>query len=644
MCGFLGIVASQALSIDRERFRRALNLQRHRGPDGSGVHWGPRHALGHRRLSIIDLNDRSAQPMCTEDGRFCLVFNGEIYNFKEIRSRLHGLGHRFCRESDTEVLLHAYEEWGTDCLEMMQGMFAFAVLDTASGKVVLARDRLGIKPLYYSRHGETLYFASEIKSILAMLDGMPAFNERAAASYLSFRQPLEQDTFYQGIHSLRPGHILTFDKERLHTIQWWDCAQCIEEQRDDKGEAFYADRLRELLTSSIRYRMISDVPVGAYLSGGVDSSAIATIMAGLSSDPVSTFTIGFTEDGYNEFPYARMVAEQAGTTHHEILLGSTAYMEDMERLIRLKDAPLSVPNEIPLNRMSAELKRHITVVLSGEGADELFWGYGRIFRSAFDYQRMVALENGEYPPQEASQLTAALTAAYGQAIFPSKLDHFLAKYRYVPLCEQQRLLDKDVVRSAEVMHRKTFSRLFRTAGDDYANNIAYAFTKIHLEGLLRRVDSSTMATSVEARVPFLDHRLVEFAFSVPSHHKLRWKSPEAEQAGKLLAADDISEHLDIPKYILKKSASKLLPHDILYRKKQGFPVPLDQWAGGDLKDKASEILLSQEARQRGLYEMKNMKKLVANLGPRTPHKDALKVWMLLNLEVFLSTCFTRPVL
>ena len=390
MCGLAGAVnlvnRGPMATADLERMTAGIT---HRGPDDSGTYLDDHIALGHRRLIILDLTAQGRQPMFDESGRFGIVYNGEIYNYLELRDELKDLGYSFRSNTDTEVVLKAYIEYGLDCLNLFNGMFAFAVYDKANRRTVLARDRIGIKPLYYAEFDGRLLFGSEIKVILAY----PGFKARAnldgVSSYLSYRYPISDMTLFEGIHSLLPGHYLEISEGQVTRTQYWDLP--VFDERPDRGEDFYIENIRALLESAVRLRMRSDVPLGAYLSGGLDSSAIVALMSKFSEHPVKTFTIGFEEEGFNEFDYASMVAEKYATDHHEILLGSGDYIDTMIELIRYKDAPLGVPNEPALHVMSRELKKYITVVLSGEGADEIFGGYGRIFRSPYDFQRLQEL-------------------------------------------------------------------------------------------------------------------------------------------------------------------------------------------------------------------------------------------------------------
>ena len=528
MCGILGKIGlGIQLHVNQERFIEALNLQKHRGPDNVAAVFEKEFAFGHRRLSIIDLSNNANQPMTSSDGRVVIVFNGEIYNFQEIRETLAAKGHRFITSSDTEVLLYAYYEYGADCVHRLRGMFAFAVYDFRSGETLLFRDRVGIKPLYYRRTENSLTFASEIKSILHLDDYRPEINISAVSSYMSYRYPINDDTFFQGLESLGPGCYLKIRGSTISIHRYWNPCKEYEKQSEDLGESYYIEKLRELLLSSVRYRMISDVPSGAFLSGGVDSSVLTALMALESGRPVKTFSIGFAEEGYNEFEYAELLAQQYRTQHRQITLSGRDFLDTMVDLIGFKDAPLSVPNEVPLFLMSKELKKDITVVLSGEGADEIFGGYGRIFRSTDDYLRAKAAALAGLSADDRKLFTEKLMSRYGVSSFENELEHFLNIYRYTSVADKKELLSPEIdIDGIEIGLTQKFQNIFNELPREcsYFDRMSWAFMRIHVPGLLSRVDTTTMAASVEARVPFLDHRLVEFMCSVPQHYKMKWNS------------------------------------------------------------------------------------------------------------------------
>ena len=639
MCGILGQINFKNQKIDKSRFKKALDLQKHRGPDDSDIYLENNFTFGHRRLSIIDLDSHAKQPMVSSCGNYILVFNGEIYNYKELKQELLKKDYTFHTSSDTEVLLNSFIEYGIDCIQQFIGMFAFSIYDNIKNEFYVVRDRLGIKPLYYTKDDDRFIFSSEIKSILSLDEKEKKINKDAISSYMSFRYPILNDTFFEGINSLAPAHYIRVKDTEVEFIEYWNVVDKFKEQENDKGEEYYINKTKELLESAVKYRMISDVPFGAFLSGGVDSSIITALMAKNSSEQIKTFTIGFEEEGFNEFEYANMVASQYNTNHKEIILSGKDYISTMQSLIAFKDAPLSVPNEVPLYLMAKELKKDITVVLSGEGADEIFGGYGRIFRSPYDLQRIQNIDNLDLTNEEKKELSINFIKKYGVETFNSDVEHFINIYSYSSFEDKCSLLNNslDLVSIEKKLINKFMTYFDELNNESYYNKLMYTFEKIHIVGLLNRVDMTTMAASVEARVPFVDHRLVEFAFTIPSKYKFKWKNEKSKEESKTLMSDKISEIFDTPKYILKKSFENTLPHEVLYRKKMGFPVPLNDWFGGHFNDFAKEILFSKEAKERKIYNIEVIKKWLNSDKLTKNHGFAMKIWMLINVELFLKT-------
>jgi asparagine synthase (glutamine-hydrolysing) len=384
--------------------------------------------------------------------------------------------------------------------------------------------------------------------------------------------------------------------------------------------------------------MIADVPIGAFLSGGVDSSIITALMSKNSQEPIKTFTIGFKDDRFNEFKYSNIIVNKFKTKHKEITLSGKNYIKTMKELIKYKDAPLSVPNEVPLYLMSKELKKSFTVVLSGEGADEIFGGYGRIFRSPYDYERIKNIDKLGLNDVEKEKISKRFIKKYLQSSFDNELKHFIGIYSYTSFNDKEKLLHKSI--DLECIEKKFFDKFmgyFNEIEDEsYYNKLMYVFEKVHIVGLLHRVDTATMAASVEARVPFLDHRLVEFAFTIPVKYKLKWNSEKNESDSKTLMSDKISEIYDTPKYILKKSYEDIIPKKVLYRKKMGFPVPLSDLFGGSFNQYAKTLLLSKKAKLRNIYNIKNIEEWLDSDKVSIDHGLAMKIWMLVNIELFMK--------
>lgn len=602
MCGINGIIAKNPVRDLETRMRKMNESIRHRGPDAGNMLEvsGGRGMFGHRRLSVIDLNIRANQPMRPENGCNALTYNGEIYNYKQLKQ---GLSYSFRTESDTEVLLAGLCEEGISFLHKCNGMFAFGFWNDAEKELILCRDRMGIKPLFYYYDGNTVIFSSEIKGILSSGLVEAKLNRDALDDYLGYRYVREPYTFFENIYQVEAGTVCRFDRNlKKRSCRYWDIPTDFNRAAAYQ-EADIKERFKNQLVESVTRRMISDVPLGAYLSGGVDSSILSAITAQRSERQIHTYTIGFHD--MNEFDYARMVAQKYNTLHHEIWIEEEDYLGKMEEIIGYKDAPLGVPNEIPLAVMSRRLKENITVVLSGEGADELLGGYGRIFRSPFDYQNHNA----------------------GIDFY----DFFIDKYEYVP----RHMRDKYICCGSETRDR--FDREIKDRFLQYENeyNVFWFFHKYHVKGLLQRVDTTTMLTAVEARVPFLDHELIEFAYAeIPYDMKLKWKNAECRRRAEKLWADAYSETLDIPKAVLRQTAYDYLPAKVIERKKVGFPVPLAAWE--------KELLAIARRELRGACWLKDIFEVEELIRECLLLPQGMQIiWMFINIQLFYKLYFNR---
>lgn len=601
MCGINGFYSKTNILKAKERIAKMNLAINHRGPDAQCFsEYDKNVMLGHVRLSIIDVRSVANQPMFTNSKKWGIVFNGEIYNFNEIKQELN---YSFITNSDTEVIIAAVEEYGIDWfLSKSNGMFAIALFNYDEEKLYLIRDRMGIKPFYYFKDDEKIIFSSEIKGILSSGLIEPVFNEAAIDEYLGNRYIRAPYTFFKNILQIKPGSYLEINKDLSITEKkYWDLPKEFNTSTSFKEEEIIADFDQEL-NKAIKYRLISDVPLGTYLSGGVDSSIITAITAINSEKKINTYTIGFKE--LNEFNYSKIIADKYNTNHHEILMDKDEYIDKWKELIKYKDAPLGVPNEIPLALMSTKLKEKITVVLSGEGADELLGGYGRIFRLPFDYENHITEE--------------------------SFYDTFINNYEYVPRALRDKVLNtsKEYRKIFDDQNIETFSK------HSNEENIFRFFHKYHVKGLLQRVDMTTMQTSVEARVPFLDHNLIEFSYKkIPYSLKLKWVNDTSKKEAKFKIAKDYSEVLDIPKYILRKLSYKYLPKEIIERKKVGFPVPLNNWFS-NLENLAKENLLEsnwlkKEAIEDLIFKIKD------------EERAGQILWMFLNIEFFKDNYFNK---
>ncbi len=601
MCGIAGFSSVGKIDKIDGRLSRMLSSMYHRGPDADGkVIINNQLALGQRRLAIIDLDPRSDQPMYSDRGNI-IVYNGEVYNYKDIKNNL---SYDFKTKSDTEAILIGIDLKGIDwTINQCNGMFAFSYYDVNSHVMYIARDRMGIKPLYYYAKEGLFVFSSEIKGILNSGFVKAELYEDAIDEYLGNRYVRAPYTFFKDIYQVLPGHYLVVDEQcKVSDIEYWHLPEQFNTNKSF-DEIGILQEFGAKLEESICRRMISDVPLGTYLSGGVDSSLISAVAALNKSDPLETFTIGFPE--MNEFSYAKEVATKYGTHHHELLMSDSNYFSMMEEVIGFKDAPLGVPNEIPLTHMSKELKKFITVVLSGEGADELMGGYGRIFRSGFDYTN--------HPD-----------------VAPSFYDYFIGQYEYVPRSFRNKYV-KNKCEIREIFDEKIKNEFMCTSHEEA---IFRFFHNYHVKGLLQRCDSTTMLASVEARVPFLDHTLIEYVYNnVPYDLKLNWRSSNRRQLASGLMAKDYSEVFDTPKYLLKELAYKYLPINVIERKKVGFPVPLDEWINELAKESKLVLKDAYWLATNRLEDIINECSII--------NRGGQILWMLINVELFRKMYFQK---
>ncbi|TPH13287.1 XrtA/PEP-CTERM system amidotransferase [Litorilituus lipolyticus] len=598
MCGITGFINLKAGTAVNQTLLAQMNqAQFHRGPDEGGEFLDEHVALGHRRLSIIDLSS-GQQPMLSDDSNFVLIFNGEIYNFKAVRAELEQLGHHFNSHSDTEVILHAYMQWSSCCVDKLQGMFTFAIWDKKEQTLFIARDRLGIKPLFYAVVNGTLYFASELKSISLVPALDKKIDAKAIEQYFALGYVAEPHTIYQQVAKLSPGHILTIKVGDTHPIvkQYWDVSYAKQSQLT---EAQLLDEMEKELKAAVESHMMADVPLGSFLSGGVDSSAVVAMMSNLSDKAVATCSIGFDVENYNETDFARQVAKRYATEHQERVVASDDF-DLVDSLAQLYDEPYADSSAMPTYRVCQLAREKVTVCLSGDGADELLAGYRRYslmmneekVRSILPYairKPVFGLLGKLYPkldwaPQFLRAKTTfqslAMDTAEGYFHGVSLLNNQQRKELFSPQLNQQLkgYSALDVFRE----HQKNFD------GDDPLSLIQYIDIKTYLVGdILTKVDRASMAHSLEVRVPFLDHKFVEWTAQVPTSLKLK------QGCGK---------------YLLKKSMEAHLPEDVLYRNKMGFRVPLADWFKGPLREKIRQALLSDEMLATGLFNMDTIKR------------------------------------
>ena len=516
MCGINGVISYQR-PVDMAVIEQMNRVIKHRGPDGEGVYHSENNicSLGHVRLSIIDV-EGSKQPLCNEDGSVWITFNGEIYNYRELRQRLIQRGHKFQTHGDTETLVHLYEEYGTEMLSHLYGMFAFAIWDTKQKSLFLVRDRMGIKPVFYYYDNKTFIFSSEQKGVLQHPDVNIQPSEEAIWHYLTFRSVPAPGTLYKGIKKLLPGHYLYLSENGITGNQYWDIPLSIHPDGNiDDREVI--EKTEVILKKSIQRRLISDVPLGSFLSGGVDSSLIVAMMSQMTSEPVKTFTVGFENFKSNEAPYAKIVADQYKTEHHELILKEDIFLDHLEQLTVLRDAPLSEPADIPLYLLSKMANREVKVLLSGEGCDELFAGYPK-----YQYDGKSDWVNW-MPEKLKSSLINVIPSKYRKievalkAMFESNYSERWPLW-FAPFSIQEK---RKLMVNAVEYDNPIADYVSRYQLNDSLSSFLFCDCKVWLpDNLLDRGDRMTMGAGIEGRVPFLDHDLVEYAFSLPDRYKI----------------------------------------------------------------------------------------------------------------------------
>jgi asparagine synthase (glutamine-hydrolysing) len=599
----------------------------HRGPDDAGLFADAQAALGHRRLSIVDLA-AGHQPLANEDGRILIVFNGEIYNHADLRPGLEADGHRYRTRSDTETIVHAYEQWGDACVDRLRGMFAFAIWDAPRRRLLLARDRLGIKPLYWTVVAGRLLFASEIKGILESGLVRAEANESALPELLSTRYLSGTETLFKGIHRLLPGHTLVFENGAVAVREYWDvpAGRHVEEVAG-LSDREAVGRFRELLEDAVRTRLMADVPLGMFLSGGLDSSAIAALMARMIDRPLQTFSVAFSDRAFSELEYARQVSRVIGADAHEIVIDDGDFFGALPRLIWHEDEPIAHPSSVPLYFVSALAREHVKVVLTGEGSDELLAGYGKYPRALVNWRAAGAYGLAPAPlrawiadrvvpnlPKRLARYASRSFLAMPRTPEAMFFDNFAA----MGLKRQHALLSRAVAAGATFENAYGPSRAYFDAPNGRStvlDRLLYTDLKTYLVELLMKQDQMSMAASIESRVPFLDHHLVEFAAALPPRMKLRGFTT---------------------KWILREAVRSILPREILTRRKMGFPVPFAMWVKGAWAGMLRDVLLDSRSRERGIVDPAGVERLIdAHAAGRADGGDAL--WALLNLELWYRT-------
>jgi asparagine synthase (glutamine-hydrolysing) len=616
MCGIAGVVNGERGGVDAATIHRMCQSIVHRGPDDEGIFVKEGAGLGVRRLSVIDLAG-GHQPVFNEDKTICVVYNGEIYNFPELRLELEGRGHHFYTHTDTEVIVHLYEEMGRDCVQPLRGMFAFAIYDTRNRRLLLARDRLGIKPLHYAFADGRLLFGSEIKSILAAAPEFASIDQRALWKYMYFGYIPDPATAFVSIQKLPAGHILEFDRGKISIHKYWDLPEYSTHQ--PHGEEECLQEMEQRLAEAVRIQLIADVPLGALLSGGTDSSTVVALMARASSRPVKTFAIGFRHADFNEIPYAKLVAERFGTEHHELILEPNV-IETVESLTRSLEEPFGDSSILPTYYVSRLARQHVTVALSGDGGDEAFAGYER-------YQIHLERRNFEWMPEWAGGFYRKHLHARLPSRVPGRnlaysvslpwMERYLEGVSLQAFDREMTLLSDDFRTAAlgDADPMGAFRRYLEEApARDPLSCVLYLDTKTYLPGdILTKVDRMSMLASLEVRVPILDHIFLEWVTGLPSEWKIRGKKQ---------------------KYIFARLAERVgVPKQVLNRPKQGFALPLGHWMRNELKDLIMSVLLDSSALQRGYFNPQGVRRLLdEHFQWRRDH--SARIWRFLMFELW----------
>ena len=627
MCGINGIAFStrSGRTIDANILERMRDVITHRGPDEAGLFVDGNMGFGHRRLSIVDVA-AGHQPMTVENGQLYITYNGEIYNHADFRAGLEAKGHRYDTHCDTEAILHLYEEYGSQVVDHLRGMFAFAIWNKVKRELFIARDRLGVKPLYYVHDPDgSLFFASEIKSLFEARAIKPEINFRALPDYLANHSTSGEETLFHGVKRLLPGHTLIWRNGEVTIDKYWDVLFTPNETDHRDSDKDYVDEWRELFRESVRLRLMADVPLGMFLSGGIDSSAIAAMMSEMVAAPIKTFSVAFAEREANELEYARMIAQKFQTDHHEITVSPQQFFAALPKLIWHEDEPLAHLASVPLYFVSRLAQKHVKVVLTGEGSDEMLGGYERYRKTIYNlalgarYQNLTneamrrAVRSRIENLSTGSKIGRKLTRTF--LCLPSDMESiYFDNFAVFPRAMQEKLLTLKTKEKTGAIdpYKDIVGLLKETDAANVLDQLLYADTKTYLHELLMKQDQMSMAASVESRVPFLDHKLVEFSARLPSRMKIRgWTT----------------------KYVLRQSMKGILPEAILKRSKMGFPVPVGAWFRGEFRPIIDEYVLSERAARRGYFEPGFVRSLVERHQAGENHAERL--WSLVNFEMWM---------
>jgi asparagine synthase (glutamine-hydrolysing) len=619
MCGIAGIISfDPGNTVQKERLRQMRDVLRHRGPDGEGLWIDGPVGLAHRRLAIVDV-ERGAQPMPNADGSAWIVYNGEIYNHPELKAELEAQGRRCRTHGDTETILHIYKDSGEGSVHRLRGMFAFALWDRHEQKLLLARDRLGIKPLYYAVTDRELLFASEIKAILAAASLRPELNEEVLPEYLATGFVSGPETFFRGVRKLLPGRTLTWSlKDGFRESHYWKPPSA--SLQDPQTLKAHTAELRDRLRDAVRSHLMSDVPVGLFLSGGIDSTGLGALMASMVKEPIKTFSVGFPDREGNELSYARLAAQSIESEHHEVVVTAEQFFQTLPRLIWHEDEPIAFPSSVPLYFVSALAREHVKVVLTGEGADELFGGYNRYRVTAWNrrlgeaYSRVVPRLARDSVSRTIEGLPWSARRYLGRTFLALSTDPRSLFFENFAVFGERAL--RGMLANPSVLQaRDPFAELLRCyegASGGILDRMTHTDLQTYLVELLMKQDQMSMAASVESRVPYLDHELVEYVIGLPADIKVRgWQT----------------------KLVLREALRDLVPSEILTRRKMGFPVPVGRWLRGPFSAIVDEFVVGPRAAGRGLLKPEFVHH-IAEEHRSGGAEHGTRLWLLTNLEIW----------
>jgi len=608
MCGIVGSISNK--NISEEYIRSSLLSMNHRGPDSNGFKKFNKTKLGyvflgHTRLSIIDLSKNGSQPMNDSDSKISITYNGEIYNFDEIKKELYNKGYSFNSNTDTEVIIYAYKEWGIKCVDKFIGMFAFAIYDEIKEKLFIVRDRLGIKPLYYFSKNNEFAFASELKALTELPNFEKNISIKGLSLFTQYQYIPAPFSIYDHTFKLRPGHYIEVSKKGIIDKKYWDAKNYFNDILDFQSEKEILNELEQLIVSSVKYRMVSDVPIGSFLSGGIDSSLVSAIMQNLSSKPIETFSLGFNVRGYNEAKFAKKIANHLGTSHNELYVNPSQALDIIPNLSKFYDEPFADSSAIPTMIVSSLARKKVTVVLSGDGGDELFGGY---LRYKF-LSKLLSI------PKPLKKILSYTLKRVGKDNFRyqkagSVLSWNTIEDAYASLSNAWYSDDLNKLINFEIFNNQSQSKYYNN-GKSIQEQLMFADINLYMvDDILTKVDRASMSTSLESRVPLLDHRIVEFALKLPLHYKIK--------DGK-------------SKYILRKVLEKYVPNNLYDRPKSGFGIPVKEWLKNDLNNWMRDTLSKEELSKHHYFDIKIIQKMIDDHS-KSKYDYHLQLWTILMFQ------------